>query len=67
MNKYFNNKILIDIRKYAEEKAPNEICGFIVGNEFLPVENKADDPEYNFKMSGKDFIEASMHGKIRKT
>lgn len=65
MEKYFTNKILLDIRNYAEEKAPNEACGFIVDDEFMPVDNKAGDPEANFKMSGEDYIYASSHGEIR--
>ena len=53
------------LRNHAEEKAPNEMCGFIVDDKFIPVKNKADDPEANFKLSGKDFIEASMQGEIK--
>jgi len=65
MNKYFNNNILIDLKKHAEGQAPNEMCGFIVDDNFIPYTNKADEPEANFKLSGKDFIDASMRGEIK--
>ena len=66
----FPNNILNKIISYAGEKCPEECCGFILkpGNEsliFLPCENQAEDKISNFKISGKDYIQAQMKGEIK--
>lgn len=67
MNYYFNNQIREHIIKYAVDQSPNEACGFIIKNTeyiFMPCTNHSPTPEKEFKLSGKDFIKASLIGKI---
>ena len=38
------------IRKHAEEEYPRESCGVISGGRYIPVENRAENPENDFRM-----------------
>ena len=41
----FSEIIINDIKAHAIRDYPNESCGFIVDEEYIPFENKAENPE----------------------
>lgn len=48
----------VEIKTHALQEAPNECCGFLVGNDFcaVRVKNISDDPRKRFKISSTDFV-----------
>lgn len=53
--------ILSKLQKDKIEEAtfkdyPNEMCGFLTKDDFIHVENTADNPEKSFKISTKDYV-----------
>jgi len=44
---------------YIIQCYPEEACGFIISNEFIPVKNTADDPLNDFKISSTEYIKAN--------
>lgn len=43
-----NEEILRAIKAHAMDAYPEEACGLIIDDEYVPVENKADDPLHDF-------------------
>jgi len=68
-----NKEQLFAIEKETLDKFPNEMCGFIIQNSFIPVENIAETPETSFKLDKKDIIKylptakAIIHSHCRKS
>lgn len=56
MKSYFDKSIVDKAILYAKKKLPEEMCGFIVDNDFIPVDNIADDKTKSFKINIKDYI-----------
>jgi len=59
MIKYYSNDIIEQCKIYAEEKAPEEMCGFIIEDDeyrFIPIENIAKDKINNFSISVSEYI-----------
>ena len=73
MIEYFPAYVLKKAIAYTVLKSPFEACGFFIKPfhpgykkyKFIPCENIAEDKEFNFRISGKDFIEASLQGEIK--
>lgn len=42
---------------HARSKYPQEMCGFIVNGDFIPVENIHAEPEKSFKISPEDYLQ----------
>lgn len=40
-------------RKHAIDEYPREACGYVVGSEYIPVENRSKDPEHTFRIAAK--------------
>ncbi len=49
-----------EIRKYACEKYPEEMCGFIVEDKFIPVQNRHEDPNDHFRVSKEDWRDNAL-------
>jgi proteasome lid subunit RPN8/RPN11 len=68
----FTNKIQLiqpDVRKeaieYCRSCLPNEGCGVIVDDKFMPFENKADKPENQFLINDDEFSRLLIEDKIQ--
>ena len=44
------------LKQYAVDCYPQEMCGALVNEVFIPIENKSDNPVYTFKFSQEDSI-----------
>lgn len=49
-------KNLKQLKNHMLKVFPNEGCGYIVGNKFIPLTNINDDPEINFTISSDDYM-----------
>jgi len=56
MKTYFDRKIILDVQKHAQIEHPKEACGFIMDDYYHPIQNRAEDPINDFKISPEDFI-----------
>ncbi len=52
----FPDKIVREAQIYAQSKYPEEACGFILEDKFLPVKNVADNKKEDFKITQKEFL-----------
>lgn len=50
MKEYFNKKIEQDAKRDAAARFPNEACGFVIDDEYVPCENVSEIPEADFKI-----------------
>jgi proteasome lid subunit RPN8/RPN11 len=53
----FPDKLINEAIIYCKTKYPEEACGFILENEFIPVENIAEDKEKTFMVNPKTYRE----------
>ncbi len=44
------------IQEYAKLQYPNEMCGFVVKGEFIPVQNISSNPTKEFSVADEDFL-----------
>lgn len=51
------SEVLEAAKQHALEAFPNEACGFVMPEGYLPVENVSSDPENRFELSPTAFIE----------
>lgn len=54
-----------DIIRHAKAVWPQECCGIIQHDEYIPLDNVADDPTKTFLIRPKDWIRRSHAGKIQ--
>jgi len=47
----FSRTCVEAIRQHAMQKYPQEMCGFVIDDEFVPVDNIHETPETDFRMS----------------
>lgn len=52
----FGKKIEGQIRIAAMKRYPNEMCGFIIGDDFVEMENIAEDPVQDFRIDEKEYL-----------
>ena len=56
MKTYFDRKIIIDAQQHAQIEYPNESCGFIMDDYYHALQNLAEDPINDFRISPEEFI-----------
>ena len=56
MKLYFDQNIVAEAEEHAKEVFPQESCGFILDDEYLPMDNIAKDKVGHFKIDPKQFI-----------
>lgn len=54
-----------DAIEYCRSCRPNEGCGVVVDDEFIPFENKADNPKNEFLIKDDEFTRLMMDDKIQ--
>lgn len=52
-----NKELEKKIQQYAIEQYPNEMCGFVIGGDFVQVKNMHKEPYKSFRVSPKDWDE----------
>jgi proteasome lid subunit RPN8/RPN11 len=52
----FSEKIEGQIEIIVKEEYPNEICGFIIDDEFIQMKNIAEDPVRDFRIDEKEYL-----------
>lgn len=57
MIQHFSIEIEEAIKQHAEKEYPNECCGLIVGEEYIPMKNISDSPETSFRINPEKFVE----------
>lgn len=58
-----NDKLKLEIQEYAIKKYPQECCGFLMEDEFIPVQNIHPSKLENFKVSPKDWYNYALECK----
>ena len=56
MKTYFDQKIIDKAIMHARSKLPEESCGFIVDDDYIPMKNRARDKIQNFSIDPKQYI-----------
>ncbi len=56
MKTYFDRKILLEAQQHAQIEYPKEACGFIMKDYYHAVQNRAEDPVKDFRISPEDFL-----------
>lgn len=56
MIKYFSTMIEEDIKKHALEVFPDECCGIIVDDNYIPLQNIAENPHKSFRIDPQIYI-----------
>jgi len=56
MKQYFDKVSVMKAEHYAISKFPEEACGFITHDDFIPCENIADDKVKNFKIDKYEYF-----------
>ncbi len=51
-----------DITSDAQERYPEESCGFVVDGKYVPKKNKADNPTKGFVIDGRTYVAAKKKG-----
>jgi proteasome lid subunit RPN8/RPN11 len=51
MIEYFNKDIVKDFNEHAKETFPNECCGIISEDKYIPCANTADNKRWNFRIN----------------
>jgi proteasome lid subunit RPN8/RPN11 len=64
-NKCFDQTIIDDAIKYSQSEWPNEACGIVVDNEFIPMKNCSPSPLDSFIINDKLFDELYIQNKIQ--
>lgn len=54
----------LDAEQHALEQAPNEACGLLVSGAYWRCRNIAENPELDFALHPKDYLAASIAGRI---
>jgi cell wall-associated NlpC family hydrolase len=54
-----------EFTKFVLDEFPKEAAGFVVENNFIPAKNIAENPEEDFKISSKEYIDAVKTGKLQ--
>jgi len=55
----FNSDVLSAIVQHAEAEFPKESCGFVLNDEYVPIENVHDEPTKHFAIHPKEYINAN--------
>lgn len=63
MKEYFKRDIVNEAVKHAQSVVPEESCGFIVDDKYMPMENEAEDRVHHFQINPKSYIK--LYGKIQ--
>lgn len=53
------------ILEHARREAPKECCGYVVGDEYIPVTNVAENPEIEFRVEAKEAAPLLASGRVR--
>jgi proteasome lid subunit RPN8/RPN11 len=61
----FNRVIIERAKQHASDMFPQESCGFVVNNHYLPCENIASEPENDFVISPINYMSAKAQGEIQ--
>jgi len=56
MKQYFNKDLINKAKKHASEVFPEESCGFFVGNEYIKMNNLAENKKTDFVIDTKEYI-----------
>lgn len=56
MKHYFDRPIIKKATEHAIKEWPNESCGFIVDNNYIPLENIHGEPLHDFRISEEDYL-----------
>jgi len=64
-NPLFEEKILEDIYNHAKDIWPNESCGYISNNKYIPCVNDAIDPENSFVITNSTFDKALINKEVQ--
>ena len=56
MKTYFDDEAIRKCQLHCKRKYPEEACGFITENDFIPVENKSEDRVKSFKIDKYDLF-----------
>ena len=65
MIKYFPIEIEREISKHAIKEFPNESCGLIVRNEYVPCQNIATNTRWNFEIDSKIILKRYIAGDLQ--
>jgi proteasome lid subunit RPN8/RPN11 len=52
----FNVKVINDIRAHAMQEFPNECCGIVVDNQYIPLINRHEIPSEHFRIEPRDYL-----------
>lgn len=57
MKEYFGRTIIKAAIKHAVAEWPNESCGFVVDNKYIPLKNTHEEPLHDFRVSNSDYLD----------
>jgi proteasome lid subunit RPN8/RPN11 len=60
-----NDEVLQSFKGHVLACYPEEACGLVVNDVYVPCKNAADEPLKDFRISGPDLITARLSGKIQ--
>jgi proteasome lid subunit RPN8/RPN11 len=63
-NKVFEQRLIDDAIRHAQDIYPNECAGAIIGNEYVRFENKSPTPSASFLIDDMNFKMAYMYGAV---
>jgi cell wall-associated NlpC family hydrolase len=59
------DKCMADFKAEVLARYPEEACGFVVADEFVPCKNIAEDPLKHFKVANKTYLKHARTGKLQ--
>lgn len=53
------------MRKHARQSYPDECCGVVMNNEYIPLDNISPTPKSLFEIDSGEYLKLSRHSEIQ--